>query len=126
MALWCWITMINDVLLRLGFGLVLVALGLYSTLRRQVSVRRQRRTASGENLGSQDFTLEGGPAVLLGLASLVSGVMFAAPVAIGWLQAEPGQVESIPGGAIPLFVGGLVVAVIWQLARRARTFFASG
>ena len=34
--------------------------------------------------------------------------------------------ESIPGGAIPLFVGGLVGAVIWQLARKARTFFASG
>jgi len=35
-------------------------------------------------------------------------------------------VESIPGGAIPLFVGGLVGAVIWQFARKARTFFASG
>ena len=80
--------MTNDALLRLGFGLALLVIGLYATLRRKISVRQQRRTASGENRGSRDFTLEGGPAVLLGLTSLVSGAMFAAPVAIAWLQAE--------------------------------------
>lgn len=115
-----------EILLRLAFGLALVALGLLAVVRRRAALRWRRKRAPYGTPGVVDMRLQGGPAVLVGATAAVTGARLVLPLALTWLRSGALEAPPLPIGAVFLLFVGSAAAVLWHLARRAKVLWGEG
>ena len=106
----------------LGFGVILILVGIHTTARRQLSMRFEKVRRSRHHW---ELALVGGPAVLAGTALMISGLMMAGPMAYHWFRSGTVPLEVVPGATLPILAAGTLAGVLWQIARNVRSVLGS-